>query len=653
MAIKTYTFDQVLSGFNEDLIIANKPTALLKGLNLDLESCRGSIKKRKGSYMYGSQIVNNYDVLGLYDFTKSTGSRVALASINNTISVTNASYADPVITLTVTAGHGVVAGDVIVVSGLAPSGYNGTFTVTEVAATSIKYEVAGLGALTDTTGSINSTMIYYYTDGWDAGTNSKGFMKDANTEFETFIGYCFATDGSQLKTSADGATWSNTNLLNTVDITAVAYDDPAVTLTVPGGHEVEVGDEITVSDLAPAGYNGTFTVTAVTETTIVYSSAGLGAVTDEEGSLTVQFSMPANDIVEYSNYLFLVGLEDYPSDIMWSKIPEKDDFSSSYTIEWSRSNNVSIRLGDGDELIAGIKYRGALYLFKNSSISRTIAPVDTNGIKDLTNNIGANSKRCIQVVGGQMIFFNDGKRNSKKGFYSFNSLSDAEPQIISEPMQHYIDGMTAGQVVVAGIINDLYIAYIGAVDNDDFDLSLTNCWLVYDTKTNRWLGAWDFPFVANVLAQLTVSNVTKLYSGDDDGVVCKLFYGTTDSMLSGASSRTIQMLATSQPYDISVFSKIRQNYSKATVKNIFIWGDNLNNVVFRYRFDKRARDKGGWQEASGLKMPVHVIPIKQVQANIFQFEIAQIGEIVSLSDPKVSVTQKDEPIIRKIQIEYE
>ena len=638
--LKQFIWQEVLAGFNEDVIINNKPTALYQGLNLDLEKQPGTLRKRKGYQLFGSQMVSGNDVLGLFDFIKSDGTRVPLSLINDTLSITNASYSDPTVTLTVGSSHGIVTGDTIVVSDLAPSGYNGTFTVTEVTATEIKYSVAGLGALTDTTGTATFSKIMYYSSDWTL--SKKGFTPSVNGRFENFVGYCFFTNGNELKTSADGQTWGTTNLINTVTISAVAYSDPTVTLTVPVGHGVEVGDSITVSDLAPSGYNGTFTVTAVDTTEISYSVASLGAVTDEDGSLTVQFSLPANDIVAYGSQLYLIGVQGYESDILWCKIPTKND-SGDYELSWTRDNNVSIKIGNGEELIAGQEYRGALYLFKNSSISRTIVPVATNGFKDLSSTIGANSKDCIQVVSGQMLFFNDGKRNSKKGFYSFDSLSDAEPKIISEPMQPYIDGMTAGQTVVAGVINNLYVAYIGAVVNEKHNLNISNCYLVFDAVTNRWLGAWGFNEPAKIMGLLTVSNVTNLYFGDDDGKVWVTNTGNRDGYVdSNTTGAAIPLIAISQPYDLSRGAKgYRDNYNKRLVNNMYLLGERLDNCKFQYRFDKRLSEKGGWESIVGLKSPIFQFPIKKFEANLFQFKIIHLGD------------QEDEPIIRKLVIDHE
>lgn len=713
--LRQFIWNEVISGFNEEAIIANKPYALYQALNADMEKQPGTLRKRRGYKILGTQLVDNNDLLGLFDFVKASGDRVPLAVINDTVAITNASYSDPIITLTVAAGHGIAEGDTIVVSGLAPSGYNGTFLVTEVGATEIKYSSAGLGALTDTEGTATFSKIMYYSAGWNL--SKKGFTPSLKGRFENFIGYCFFTNGVQLKTSSDGITWGTTNLKNSISIASFSYSDPTVTLTVaPGhgvivgdsitiedlvpntfngtytvtattattiqysvasagtpltvaisnasysdptvtltvasGHGVEEGDTITVADLSPSGYNGTFTVTEVAATSIKYSVAGLGALTDTTGSLvatlrstaklTVQFSLAANDVVEYGNSLFLIGLSGYKSDIMWSKIPYKND-SGNYELEWSRDNNVSINLGDGEELIAGVEYRGAFYIFKNSSIARTIVPIASNGIKNLTKNIGANSKDCIQVVSGQLIFFNDGKRNSKKGFYSYNSLSDAEPQLISEPMQPYIDGMTAGQEVVAGVIGDIYVAYIGSVTNAEHNLSIANCYLAFNAKTNRWLGAWGYSHPAKIMSLLTISNATSLYFGDNDGRVWQTNIGNRDGYIDvNNTGNAITLDIISHAYDLSQGGKgYRENYTKRKAKNIYLLGDRLENCNFYYRFDKKSYEKTNWEKTGVMQSPVHEFPIKRQDCHLFQYRINHIG------------SQPGEPVIRKLILENE
>jgi hypothetical protein len=568
--IKEYIFNEVLGDFNEDVILANKPSALYDAFNADMDSQPGTLRRRKGSAIFGAQIVNDKSLLSLHDFIKSDGTRVPLAVINN-------------------AG--------------------GTQSV-----------------------------VYYYSAGWTISALIT-LTASLRARFANYISSCFLTNGTEIRSSVDGNTWGTSNLLNTITITSAAYADPIVTLTVPSGHQVVAGDSITVSGLAPAGYNGTFTVTAVTDTTIAYSVASLGALTDLVGSFTVQFALPANDVVEYNSLLYLIGLSGFRSDIMWCNAPVKG--SSSYSITWNRQNNVAIKLGDGEDLIAGQEYRGALYLFKNSSITRTVSPIATNGVKVLSSNIGANSKDCIQVVSDQLIFFCDGNRNAKKGFYSYNSLSDAEPKIISEPIQKYIDGMAAGTRVIASTIGNLYIAYIGNVSNANYALSRNYSIVVFNAVTNRWHGIWSYGTPVTAMAHLTISNVTNTYFGNDDGVVYKTETGGED-LVSGGTGNPVNFEATSHPLYLAKGQKgVRRNFVKRKVNNIWVVGETLNGVKFRYRFDKLLANTDGWRVKEGLSGPVAPIPILNQHAYFLQWSLSALNR------------KLDVVIIRKLVIDFD
>jgi hypothetical protein len=69
---------------------------------------------------------------------------------------------------------------------------------------------------------------------------------------------------------------------------AVTPSSPAagsVTYTTTATHALVAGDAVTISGLAPAGYNGTFVVTAVTSNTIRVANTETGAVTDAVGTI--------------------------------------------------------------------------------------------------------------------------------------------------------------------------------------------------------------------------------------------------------------------------------------------------------------------------------------------------------------------------------
>ncbi|MDD2708741.1 MAG: flagellar hook-basal body complex protein [Verrucomicrobiae bacterium] len=85
-------------------------------------------------------------------------------------------------------------------------------------------------------------------------------------------------------TSAPGAVGklriSNTFYANpTYNISTGTYDSTGntVTITTTASHGYAVGDTVVIADCAPAAYNGTFTITAVTDTTFTYTPASAPA----------------------------------------------------------------------------------------------------------------------------------------------------------------------------------------------------------------------------------------------------------------------------------------------------------------------------------------------------------------------------------------
>jgi len=92
--------------------------------------------------------------------------------------------------------------------------------------------------------------------------------------------------------------------------TAGTWSSSVATLTI-GTHTVEVDDDITVADWEPTGYNGGYTVTAVTATTISYAlsidpgtATVFGTVLDAvepEWKYDNQFSLPSDFVRHVSN----------------------------------------------------------------------------------------------------------------------------------------------------------------------------------------------------------------------------------------------------------------------------------------------------------------------------------------------------------------
>lgn len=131
--------------------------------------------------------------------------------------VIGAAYTNPNATLTIGA-HDVATGDTVVVSGVTSSGpgtYNGTYAVTAIPTPSqVRFSVGATNPGT-----------------WTAGTGSVSVLKRVLT-----------------------ASWASN----------------VATITL-NGHSIGVNDEITVAGVVPAGYNGTYKATAVTDTTVSYA----------------------------------------------------------------------------------------------------------------------------------------------------------------------------------------------------------------------------------------------------------------------------------------------------------------------------------------------------------------------------------------------
>lgn len=101
--------------------------------------------------------------------------------------------------------------------------------------------------------------------------------------YSTFVGsgtHVFTTDnGSRQVTDINGSNFLY-NFLRAGPITAGSEAGNAVTITTSSAHGLAVGDRVAVSGVVPAGYNGTFTVTATpTPLTFQYTNtvAGLAA----------------------------------------------------------------------------------------------------------------------------------------------------------------------------------------------------------------------------------------------------------------------------------------------------------------------------------------------------------------------------------------
>jgi hypothetical protein len=154
-----------------------------------------------------------------------------------TATITAASWSSGTVTITTSAAHGLAAGQQVTISGMTPSGYNGTVTVNSVTdATHFTYSLAtDPGAAT--------------AFGTATGSNTDGslvFDPSSNNKHVTFVATALSTTGV-----ITGASWAS----NTVTITTSTSSVPP--------HGYQVGQSVVISGMTPSGYNGTYTITSV------------------------------------------------------------------------------------------------------------------------------------------------------------------------------------------------------------------------------------------------------------------------------------------------------------------------------------------------------------------------------------------------------
>ncbi len=167
--------------------------------------------------------------------SSTTGSRIVLNSLGlaaygpgTSYSVTNAVGNGTTVTYTA-SGHNFTVGSTVTVSELAPAGYNGTFLITAV--------VSG------STFTVSNTTTATVTD-------SSGIAYGPG---------------------------------RSVNITNAVGNGSTVTYTA-SGHGYSVGTSVTVSGLAPDGYNGTFLITSVVAgSTFTVSNGTTATLTDSSG----------------------------------------------------------------------------------------------------------------------------------------------------------------------------------------------------------------------------------------------------------------------------------------------------------------------------------------------------------------------------------
>jgi len=193
------------------LILKDTDAELLR--NIDL-SIIGKMKKRKGTELFGSQVVDNKPILGMYEFTTSAGTSYQLAvcsdGTNNDVYYIVSTTLNGSITTTSTS--------IILTSG---TNFANSGTI-EIEGDLITYTGKSTHTLTGCTGITFDHATAKTVRQW-IKTSLVDDTKDKKTRFTSLVDYVFRVNGTEaMSSSTNGTTWGTTNCLTTSTTSLIA-----------------------------------------------------------------------------------------------------------------------------------------------------------------------------------------------------------------------------------------------------------------------------------------------------------------------------------------------------------------------------------------------------------------------------------------------
>jgi F0F1-type ATP synthase membrane subunit c/vacuolar-type H+-ATPase subunit K len=202
---------------------------------------------------------------GTYTVTGVTGTTFSYAKSLSGFSKTVSTKAltNNVATLTTTAVHGLLVGDIVTVAGV-DSTFNGTYTVTAVPSTTKLSYAKSIPpvALTVTTKALAAGVATLTTSvAHNLAVGASVTVDINNPRF----------DGTYTVTAVTATTFSYAPTPVALTVTNKAVTAGVATLTTSAAHGLSVGNTVTVA-VNDARFDGTFAITAVTATTFSYAS---------------------------------------------------------------------------------------------------------------------------------------------------------------------------------------------------------------------------------------------------------------------------------------------------------------------------------------------------------------------------------------------
>ena len=210
------------------------------------------------------------------------------ASTETAQQVDSITHVGTLATATTHVTHGLVTGNQIVMSGITPAAYNGTFIITVLNATQFTYTMAS----TPSTNATANGTAYAITSITNTGT---GALVTTSADHNLYTGNIVVVTGATpsayngtyaiTRQSATTFTYAlttnpggNATVVGTYSVAAVTiselfHNGTTANATTATAHGLLTGNQITVSGSTPSDYNGTFIITRLSDTQFSYVMA--------------------------------------------------------------------------------------------------------------------------------------------------------------------------------------------------------------------------------------------------------------------------------------------------------------------------------------------------------------------------------------------
>jgi Ca2+-binding RTX toxin-like protein len=234
---------------------------------------------------------------------QGAGSIDYVSHLEQSLAITAASWSNGTATITTSVPHGFINDESVVLTGITPRGYNGTYTITMTSPTTFTYALTtnpGAGTAFGIVTGLDLAALGGRVGVVNANPNNIAHnpFRDINNALELFPAINLAIDAAN--NIADGDNYieggggnniifgggaqndiiggnsdlfSHPNPFSDIAINAASWANGAATITTSVANGFVSGESVTIAGMTPAGYNGTYVITVTSPTTFTYKLA--------------------------------------------------------------------------------------------------------------------------------------------------------------------------------------------------------------------------------------------------------------------------------------------------------------------------------------------------------------------------------------------